>query len=659
MTDNQKSKKRTRPDGAQQTPLQWFWGFLRQYRLRLAFGFFLTTLISVLAIIYPVISGQIVDQVIVGGQHALLGRMLGFLILVTALRSVLRYFYQLIFESTSQGVLYKMRDTLYRRLMMEDFTFYNKNRTGDLMSRQTGDMDAIRQFVAYTIYAIYENILLFAFALFMIFSVNTKLALAMLVILPITAYTTYRQGKAVKPAFHRIRECFSSLNTYVQENISGNRVVRAFAKEDYEMGRFNAENDKYMDSEMKAAAIWVKYVPIFELLSNVLMIILMLYGGYLTMRGEMTLGNLVTINGYLWMLTVPLRFCGWWINDIQRFVASLEKIYRVYREEPAVRNLCRPEAEQAADDIRQSKTEQATRGVSQSKQAKAGQAERGVRQVNTEQAARIGTGSQPEAETSAVQPVVRPFIQGNVEFCDVSYNIEGEDILRDVSFAVKKGQTVGVIGATGAGKSTVMNLICRFYDVTGGEVRIDGVNVKNYDLHDLRARIGIAMQDVFLFSDTIEGNIAYGRPDCPFDEVKQAAIMADANHFIRSLPEGYDTIVGERGVGLSGGQKQRISLARALLKKPSILILDDTTSAVDMETESYIQSQLKKLKNSCTIFVIAHRISSIIDADLILVLDQGRIAERGTHEQLLAKNGYYASVFRNQYGDFERFVGEN
>lgn len=573
--------------------IRWFLSFLKKYRVRMIVGLILVFITSLLVLINPQISGMIVDEVIEGQHYEKLGILLLIMIGVTLVRSLLRFTFLMCFESSSQGLVYDMREEAYRKLMKEDFNFFNKNRTGDLMSRQTGDMDAVRHMVSHVIYFSFENILVFLMALVMIFSVNVKMALCMLIVLPFTLAVTLSQRRHIKPAFDRVRDCFSSLNAFAQETIAGNRVVKAFAKEDYELEKFDHENDGYRDAQLNAASIWMKYIPMFEILSQCLTIILMIMGGFMVIDGEMTIGNMVTVNGYLWMLNSPLRQAGWIINDLQRFLTAIEKIYKVYTTEPDIK--------------------------------------------------------QPE------HVVEKRKLKGSVTFDHVNYYTNDDTVLKDISFHVEPGQTVGIIGATGSGKSSLINLICRFYDVNQGRVLVDDIDVRNLNLQTLRGNIGIAMQDVFLFSDTIEGNIAYGNPDCTFEQVQAAAKIANADEFIREMPEGYDTIIGERGVGLSGGQKQRISLARAILKDPSIIILDDTTSAIDMETESLIQNELKKISDERTVFIIAHRISSIIHADQILVLDNGRLVERGTHEQLLAKKGYYSTVFHHQYGEFDRF----
>ncbi len=575
--------------------MKWFYRYLSKYKWKEAVGLVLVTICAILNIINPKIMGFIVDDVIGDGEG--IAERMGILPLAVALmigcqfvRAVIRLVSQWLFETCSQDMLYDMRDGVYRSLLQKDFSFYNRNRTGDLMSRQTGDMMAIRHFVAYVIYSIYENVLLFVIALIMIFSVDWRIGIAMMTVLPISAFVTYLQSKSIKPKFMKIRDRFSSLNAFAQENISGNRVVRAFAKEDYEIEKFDVENAAYRDVELDAAKVWTKYVPVFEVCASFLTVILMLVGGIMCVKGAMTLGDMVIVNSYLWMLNMPLRMFGWLINDYQRFTTSVVKIYTTVSEKPRITNPSKPKNEKK--------------------------------------------------------------IKGEVEFKDVSYNVEGEPILDHVSFKVNQGETVGILGATGSGKTTIMNLICRFYDVTDGAVLVDGIDVRDMELHTLRDGIGLAMQDVFLFSDTIEGNIAYGAPDCTLEQVKWAAKMADADGFIGEMTDGYDTVVGERGIGLSGGQKQRIALARAILKKPAIVILDDTTSAVDMETESQIQKDVKLLENE-TVFIIAQRISSLKDADMILVVENGRITQQGTHKELVEEEGYYKTVYEHQLGNLK------
>ena len=571
---------------------KWFYSFFKPYKKKYAFGLFLVTLATLLSFVNPYVIGIFVDDVMTDRNISMLKYVLIGLIGSTIIKTSMRWYYLMLFEQCSQDILYNMRDKVYKKFMKQDFAFFNRNRTGDLMSRQIGDMDAIRHFTA-TFFAIYEAIIYFVVALIMCFTVNIKIGLYMILVLPFTLILGLFQFKHVEKYFAKIRDCFSSLNSFVQENISGNRMVRAFAKEDYEIEKFNKENEAYKKSQLESTRIWSNYVPVFEFLSNALTVILMFVGGKMAIEGQITTGALVVVYNYLWMLNYPLKMSGWYINDTQRFLTSLDKIYNTIKDKPSI--------------------------------------------------------------IKPIEAVSNQRLYGDIEFKNVSYQPEDDqkfDILKDVSFSIKKGQTLGIIGATGAGKSTVVNLLCRFYDAKEGEITIDNIPIKDIDIYWLRDNIGIAMQDVFLFSDTIEGNIAYGDPNCSFEKVEWAAKTAGAHNFITEMTEGYDTIVGERGVGLSGGQKQRISLARALLKEPSILILDDTTSALDMETEHMIQKNLKELNKECTKILIAYRISSIMEADLILVLDKGKIVERGTHQQLLEQKGYYHSVFYHQYGDF-------
>lgn len=547
----------------------------------------LSAVTSAMLVINPMLSQKLIDEVITPQNTDLLLPILGAMLAVQLARLTMRYTMIVLLEKSSQCTFNGLRRKMYDVLQNEDARFYHGIRTGDLMTRMTNDLDLVRHAIAWISYVTVDSIVVFLAALIYLGSVNIELMFCLAAITPFILLITRFFSRIIHPMFVMLRQKLSSLNTVAQENIEGNRVVKAFAREEYENQKFEEKNEDYRQMNLKTTYVGVKFHPLIDLLSQSLTVTTLLVGGIFMIQGKLTAGEILAFSSLTWALANPLRNLGMLINDIQRFFASCQMIIEIFYAQPSI-----ADRYQAKDP-----------------------------------------GKRPE---------------GDVEFRDVSLKIDGTMILDDISFHIKPGQTLGIIGTTGSGKTTLTGMLTRINDPTSGEVLLDGEPVQSYTLQALRRYIGVAMQDVFLFSDTVDANIAYGRPDMPFEEVQDYARRAGADEFIRRMEEGYDTLVGERGVGLSGGQKQRLSLARALAIRPSVLILDDTTSAVDMETEKYLQEQLRQLDFPCTKIIIAQRISSIEDADLILVLDGGKIIERGTHRELLRHKGFYRHIWAIQ-----------
>ena len=564
-----------------------------------------------MALTIPLITGLIVDRVIVQGHVDELVRLCLVMLVMTVVRVGTRYGYQMWMERFSQNTIYRLVSDEYEKLHELDFTYFNHTRTGDIMSRMTSDTDAIRHAIGWVSYQILDCVVMFLGALAVMTAIDWRLALALACVTPFLFVLTRGLSTHARPLFLAIRNSLASLNSMVEENIEGNRVVKAFAREPYETEKFDERNDDYMQRNMAQAYNTRRYMPWLDGLGFSLQLITLGFGGLLVIQGHMTLGNLVSFNSFLWMLDGPVRQSGWLINDWQRFNASCVKIRRLLTARSRI-----VERQDAADGVRQ--------------------------------AVSIAT------QVGGEHPAAPDRIAGALRFDHVSFAFPDDPdtpILKDIDFAIPAGSRLGILGETGAGKSTLVSLVSRFYDPTVGRVLIDGIDARDWPLATLRSQVCIVAQDTFLFSDTIVGNIAFGAgegPDPAF--IRRMARIAGADQFIRAMPEGYDTVVGERGVGLSGGQKQRLSLARALADDPAILIMDDTTSAVDMETEAEIQRHLRDMEARKTIVTIAHRISSVKDADLILVLEHGAIVERGTHDELVRAHGRYWEIYHRQLG---------
>ncbi|MFB9276250.1 ABC transporter ATP-binding protein [Cohnella cellulosilytica] len=574
--------------------LKWLWHNLKGDRVRYVLALFLSVAGSSLTIVNPYIGQLIVDTFVTGADAAqklideralLIGLIFG-MIGFSFLRTGMAYFTTLLYERASQNMLYRVRIYLYNKIQGQDMHYYDLNRTGDLMTKMTGDLDMVRHTMSWIFKTIIESLTVFLAAVVYFFYIDVALTWWLLLLSPPIFVTAFLFARRVRPMYTDLRERLSQLNTTTQENISGNRVVKAFAREEHEIEKFNEKNVNYSKANKAAAMVWLDYFPYLETFAQGFNVILMLAGGLFVMNGRITFGEFSAFSALIWGLSNPMRNIGIIINDIQRFFASLSKIIEVYYAHPKI-----------------------------------------VNEHN---------------------PVVKRRYQGRIQFEQVSFKHDNATVLENIDFTVEPGETIAIMGATGSGKTTLISLIPRFYDATKGRVLVDGVDVRKLELDELRGNIGVATQDVLLFSDTIDGNIAFGNPELPEEEVTKFARLAAAHDFIRKMPEGYDTLVGERGVGLSGGQKQRIALARAMAIQPPILILDDTTSAVDLETEEHIQQSLRELDFTCTKIIIAQRVSTTAQADRILILDNGRVIEEGTHAELLAKRGYYYEVFMLQ-----------
>jgi ATP-binding cassette subfamily B protein len=539
----------------------------------------------------PLLSRTIVDRVLRNGEMNLLVPVLVGYGIIAFSRSILGYCKEFIADSIGQKVNYGLKKDLFKHLQTLPYKYFDGMNTGEIMSRMGEDIDNVWRTVGFGLMITIEQGTYFVLAAVMLFYINWKLALISLVTMPILAYLAVRYEKEDGETYEKISDQGAVINTTAQENIAGVRLVKAFARERHEIMKFLGMNRQNLTLNMEQSGITAKYYPLMEFLSNLSVAFVICIGGILVIKKELTLGDLMAYSQYIWMMIWPMRMLGWLTNLIAQAKASAKKINKIFDIEPEIAN-----------------------------------------------------------NENCIYP---DKISGNVSFRNVSFKYNSEYVLKNLSFEAESGQTIAIMGTTGAGKSTITNLIGRYYDASEGEVCIDGINVKNLDLKTLRKSMAVVPQDTFLFSETIETNVGFSKGNAAHEEIEGACKAACAHEFISELEDGYKTIIGERGVGLSGGQKQRIAIARALLRESSILVLDDSTSALDMETEFELLKNLQARKAKATTFIIAHRISAVKNADLILFVDKGRIAERGTHEELLKQRGMYYQVYCQQFRDFE------
>jgi ATP-binding cassette subfamily B protein len=506
----------------------------------------------------------------------------------------------------AQGLAYDMRNALFSHIQTFSFANLDSMQTGQLMTRLSSDVDMVRGFASHGLSLMLRALLMVLGSVVMMFVIDFQLASMTLILLPLAGLLIAGLMRLARPMFAVVQEKLSALNTSVQENLAGVQVVKAFVRERFEIERFIDYNQDYMSENIKVGKLMAVALPLLTILTNLGIVAVVWFGGMDVTTGRLTLGELVAFNNYLMIGMAPLMLLGNTLTAVSRAEASAERFFKVLDSVPAIE--VKADAHRAAD----------LQGS-----------------IRFEDVSFHYDGTYPEVQ----------------EASDIGLHRGGRNVLREVSFTIQPGKRVAILGATGAGKSTLVNLVPRFYDVDSGRVLVDGIDVCDWDPESLRKKIGVVLQQTTLFSGTIRENIAYGRASASLVEVTRAAKAAQAHDFIMRLPEGYESMVEERGANLSGGQKQRVAIARALLISPSILILDDSTSAVDMETEAKIQNTLEAQFEKCTTLIIAQRISSVLSADQIFVLDQGRIAAQGSHQELLASSPIYQEIYQSQMGE--------
>ncbi len=581
--------------------------YLKRYRSGLVWGGLFVLFNNGIWILFPQVLRRAVNDLNSGVTRQKLLTYALFILAIALAKGIFQFLTRWVLIGISRDIEFDLRNDLFAHLERLSYSYYQRNRTGDIMARATNDLNAVRMLLGPAIMYTANTLVFTAGALGFMLAISPKLTIYAFLPLPIASIIIQYFGRRIHERFERIQAMFSDISARAQENFSGARVIRAYVQEQAEIAAFEGANQEYIRRSLGLVRLMGMLWPTLELMLGAAVVIVLWLGGRQVLMGKMNVGDFVAFNTYMMQLTWPVIALGWVINIFQRGTASMVRIQEILSQQPEIKD-----------------EEQAT-----SPQPRA----------SSEQVAR---SSQLEARS----------LVGEIEFRNLNFAYNGTAVLKDINLRIPAGSSLAIVGPTGSGKTTLVNLIPRIYDATPGAVLIDGRPIRQFPLDSLRREIGFVPQETFLFSDTIRGNIAYGvsqeSGEPTLDEIKAAAEAANIAHDIESFPEGYNTTVGERGITLSGGQKQRTAIARALLRSPRILILDDALSSVDTHTEDKILNHLREIMRGRTTIFISHRVSTVRNADSIAVLHQGRIVEQGTHDQLIARNGYYTDLYNKQ-----------